>query len=150
RAALPQLASVHARLAHYRIREACGLEPVPHAPKIVEWLQAHTSEFASVVGQDLRAPSVVGLDLSVGSPLVSSDPIENAAEPFGRRVFKAMQEAGAEIGAGGYGEARLIYAADAYGAATVMEERRAIHIGIDLTLAAGSPVCAPLAGVVHG
>ncbi len=93
---------------------------------------------------------MLGLDLSAGSTLVASNPADNAAEPFARRVFAAMREAGAAIGAGGYDEARLIYAADAFATGAVTDERRTIHIGLDLTLPAGSPLYAPLDGVVHG
>jgi 4-aminobutyrate aminotransferase-like enzyme len=93
---------------------------------------------------------VLGLDLGADSPLVSSDPAENATEPFSRRVFAAIQDAGAVLGAGGYDQARLIYTADSYATGAVTDERRTIHIGIDLTLPAGSPIYAPLEGVVHG
>jgi 4-aminobutyrate aminotransferase-like enzyme len=150
RETLPKLAGIHPRLAHYRLRDACGLAPVPHAPKVVEWLRRHAGSFASITGHNLRTVPILGLDLSAGSALVGSDPRENAAGPFGARVFDAMRAAGAALGAGGYDEARLIYAADAYAGGAVTDERRTIHIGIDLTLAAGSPIYAPLEGVVHG
>ena len=147
---LPALAAIHPRLAHYRLRDACGLEPVPQTSRIVEWLRAHAATFAPVTGHDLRTTRVLGLDLSAGSPLVSSNPADNTAEPFTRRVFDAMREAGAEIGVGGYDEARLIYASDAYDSGSPTAERRTIHIGIDLTLPAGAPIYAPIDAVVHG
>ena len=51
---LPQLAAIHPRLAHYRLREACGLPPVPHSPRVVEWLRAHADRVAPLTGFDLR------------------------------------------------------------------------------------------------
>ena len=54
RETLPKLAAVHPRLAQYRFREACGLAPVPHAPRIVEWLRENAGRFAPVTGHDLR------------------------------------------------------------------------------------------------
>jgi 4-aminobutyrate aminotransferase-like enzyme len=123
---------------------------MPDSPRAVEWLRANSREIAPVTGRDLRKVPVLGVDLSVGSPLVSSDPSANAAEPLGRRVFEAMRDAGVEIGAGGYDEARVLYATDAYASGAVTDERRTIHIGIDLTLVPGSPIYAPLDGVVHG
>ncbi len=150
RQALPVLLSVHPRLAHYRLRDACGLAPVPHAPRIVEWLRANGPGAAHLTGHDLRTTPVLALDFSAGSTLVASDPAENAAEPLSRRVFAAMHEAGATLGAGGYDEARVIYAADAFAGGTVTDERRTVHIGIDLTLPPGSPLYAPFDGVVHG
>jgi 4-aminobutyrate aminotransferase-like enzyme/Ser/Thr protein kinase RdoA (MazF antagonist) len=150
RTTLPALVAIHPRLAHYRLRDALGVPPVPHAPRIVSWLKANGQAAAPVTGHDLRSTPVLGLDFSAGSPLVSSHPAENTVEPFTRRVFAEMAEAGASIGAGGYGEARLIYAAPAFGGGPPTDERRTVHIGLDLTLPAGSPLHAPFDGVVHG
>ena len=150
RATLPMLAAIHPRLAHYRLREACGLPPVPHSPRIVEWLRANAHRVAPITGHDLRTAPVLGVDLSAGSTLVASNPEDNAAEPLARRLFAAMREAGATIGAGGYDEARVIYAADAYGTDAGTDEGRTVHVGVDLTLPPESPLYAPLDGVVHG
>src|SRR6185295_956072 len=144
RETLPKLAGVHPRLAHYLLRDACGLPPVPQAPKVIEWLRGHARSFASVTGHNLRTAPGLGLDVSAGRPRVSSNPAENTAEPYGQRVFAAIREAGAALGAGGYDEARLINAADAYATGVVTDERRTVHVGIDLTLPAGSPIYAPL------
>ena len=146
---LPKLAAVHPRLAYYRFREACGLAPVPHAPRVVEWLRTNAGRFSPVTGHDLRTASVLGVDMSAGSTLVASDPAGNAAAPLSQRIFEAMREAGAVVGAGGYDEARLVYGPDAY-AIPGSDERRTIHIGIDLTLPSGSPLYVPLDGVIQG
>lgn len=150
RTTLPALLGIHPRLAHYRIREALGLSPVPGAPRLVAWLKTNGHAAASLTGHDLKTTPVLGLDFSAGSPLVSSNPAENTAEPFTHRVFTAMADAGAVIGAGGYDEARLIYAAPEFGEGLPTDERRTVHIGLDLTLPAGSPLYAPFDGVVHG
>ena len=150
RETLPALAAIHPRLAHYRIRDACGLVPVPHAPRVVQWLRDRQDAIKPLTGLDLRTAPVAALDLSAGSTLVSSNPAANEAEPMGRRLFAAMREAGASIGVGGYDEARVIYAAGAFAGGAVTDERRTVHIGFDLTLPAGSPLYAPLDGIVHG
>jgi 4-aminobutyrate aminotransferase-like enzyme/Ser/Thr protein kinase RdoA (MazF antagonist)/murein DD-endopeptidase MepM/ murein hydrolase activator NlpD len=150
RATLPRLAAVHPRLAHYRIREACGLTPVPHTPRVVDWLRAKAGRAAPLTGLDLGATPVLGVDMSAGSTLIASNPADNAARPLARRVLAAMRDAGAAIGVGGYNEARVIYGADAFGTGAVTDERRTVHIGLDLTLEPGSPLYAPLDGVVHG
>ncbi len=87
--------------------------------------------------------------VSAGSTLVASDPADNAPEPLARRIFAAMAEAGALVGAGGYDEARLVYGPEAF-AIPGSDERRTIHLGVDLTLPPVSRLCAPLDGVVHG
>jgi 4-aminobutyrate aminotransferase-like enzyme/Ser/Thr protein kinase RdoA (MazF antagonist) len=150
RETLPTLMAIHPRLAHYLLRDACGLAPVPHSSRVTEWLRANADRFAPVTGHDLRTTPVLGLDLSAGSTLVSSDQEENAAEPLTRRIFDGMRYAGVRIAAGGYDEARVIYGTDAYATGAITDERRTIHIGIDLTLESGSPLFAPLEGVVHG
>jgi 4-aminobutyrate aminotransferase-like enzyme/Ser/Thr protein kinase RdoA (MazF antagonist) len=150
RATLPRLAAIHPRLAHYVLRDACGLPPVPHAPVVVAWLQSQRGQFAPLTGYDLSMTPVLGLDLSAGSTLVSSNPADNAAKPFTQRVFERMREAGAQIGVGGYDEARLIYATDNYATGKVTDERRTVHMAIDLTLPASAPLYAPLDGEVYG
>lgn len=146
-ATLPTLASIHPRFAHYTFRDACDLPPVPHAPRVTAWLTAHTGAFAPLLGRDLRTEPVAPIDLSAGSPLVSSDERDNTPVELDRRIQRQLAEHGAAVGAGGYDEARLIYAWPNEPAAN---EPRTIHMGLDLSLAPGSPLYAPLAGVVHG
>lgn len=55
---------------------------------------------------------------------------------------------GAKYGIGGYLEHRVIYEAHE-NFATDSADFRNIHLGVDLWAAAGTPVFAPLAGVVH-
>jgi 4-aminobutyrate aminotransferase-like enzyme/Ser/Thr protein kinase RdoA (MazF antagonist) len=160
RAALPQLAAIHPRFAHYVLRDACGLEPVPHTPHVVNWLKAHQSEFASVVDVDLKTALVVAFDLSVGSPLLSGDPRQNAAGPLTERLFAhlpspsfdKLRMPGGEkrVGVNGYDEARIFYTSSAFAGKTPLDEARTVHLGVDLTLPPGSPVHAPIAGAVHG
>jgi len=150
RATLPMLAAIHPRLAHYRLRDACGLAPVPHTPRVVEWLRANRDHMAPLTGHDLAVTPVRGVDMSAGSPLIASNPDDNAAEPLALRVAAAMRRAGVAIGVGGYDEARVIYRADAFATGAITDERRTIHIGLDLTLPPGSPLYAPLDGTVHG
>ena len=144
---LPLLAAIHPRFAYYTFREACGLPPVPHAPRVMAWLAEHTTQFAPLMGRDLRTTRVAPIDLSAGSALVSSEPFENTPKELDRRIQRRLTEHGATVGAGGYDEARLIY--DWPDEPTGVEPRT-IHIGLDLSLPKGHPLHAPLDGVVHG
>ncbi|MBC7842402.1 MAG: aminotransferase class III-fold pyridoxal phosphate-dependent enzyme [Gemmatimonadaceae bacterium] len=144
---LPALAAIHPRFAHYTFRHACGLPAVPHASRVTQWLTANASKIAPLLGHDLRTTPVAPLDFSAGSALISSDDTENAPADLDRRVQRVLAEHGARIGVGGYDEARLIYHWPNEARAA---EPRTIHIGLDLSLAAGSPLHAPLDGVVHG
>jgi len=147
RSVLPQLRRVHPRFAHYTLRDACGLPAVPHAPRLTQWLRDHAHTFAPLLGVDLRTTPVAPLDFSAGSALISSVPDENAPAALDARVHRVLAEHGATIGVGGYDEARLIYR---WPHEPVAAEPRTIHVGLDLSLAAGAPLYAPLDGVVHG
>ncbi|MBL0169491.1 MAG: aminotransferase class III-fold pyridoxal phosphate-dependent enzyme [Gemmatimonadaceae bacterium] len=144
---LPRLAAIHPRFAHYTLRAACGLSPVPHASRVVGWLQAHAGEFAHLTGHDLRTSPVAPVDLSVGGTLLSSNAADNTPGEVDRRVRQVLAEHGAIVGAGGYDEARVMYE---WTGEPASNERRTIHMGLDLSLAVGAPLYAPLDGVVHG
>jgi len=147
--ALERLAQIHPRFAHYTFREACGLEPIPHSGALKKWLAENAAAATSVLDTDLRtAPSLV-FDFSVGSSSLGADPA--AADPLklSERAFAEMERAGASVGIGRYGEARAIYTSPLFGSGSPVDERRTIHLGIDLQVRPGSAVHAPLDGVVH-
>lgn len=149
RRTLPRLASVPYGLATAVVRSAAGREPVARSSPVREWLRSRTASFAPVLDVDLRdTPSVV-IDLSVGSPLIHGDPMENADPALTARIDAAMRVAGVGVAVGRYDEPRLLYTADFFGGPTPADERRTIHIGLDLFAPAGTPVHAPLDGVVH-
>ncbi len=150
RAALPKLAAIHPRLALYTFRQACGLEPVPHTPAIVEWLRNQPNFAPVVAAVDLQTDRIARLDLSAGSALVSGNPLQNGPEPLSQRLFGAIRGAGTVLGAGGYDEARVFYTSADFSGKTALDESRSIHLGIDLTMDSGSVICAFADGVVHG
>ncbi len=126
REAVPKLLAIHPHFAWYRFREACGWTPVPQSPRIEAWLRRQ-KDFAPVAGAGLP---VRHLDLSVASP-------------------QAFPQDASTLYAGGYGEGRMLYESPEFGGDNHLDERRTIHLGVDLTLPAGAEVRAPLAGVVH-
>jgi 4-aminobutyrate aminotransferase-like enzyme/Ser/Thr protein kinase RdoA (MazF antagonist) len=148
--ALQKLASVHPRFAHYTFRNACGLAAVPQSEKVQRWLASNASSAASILDVDLRvAPSVV-FDLSVGSTFLGADPRASETANLSQAIFRKMNSASASVGIGRYNEARLLYTSPLFGASeNPTDERRTIHLGIDLFAVPGTPVHAPLDGVVH-
>ncbi len=148
--ALERLAKVPERLAHYGFREACGLPPLPHGPKIAAWLEGNGRSAAPVLGHDLRTTECLVFDLSVSSLLLGADPAAAEAEALTRTLFGEMEKAGVAVGVGRYDEARALYSSELFGGPLdPREERRTVHLGIDLFAAPGSPIHAPLDGVVH-
>ncbi|MBX0329221.1 aminotransferase class III-fold pyridoxal phosphate-dependent enzyme, partial [Oscillochloris sp. ZM17-4] len=161
-AALRRLEGVSPRLAHYLLRAACGMPAVPHTARVEAFLR-ESAPFAPVLGFDLGGDICLPLDLSVGSPMLGADPASCARPRLTQIIDAALAEAGARVGVGGYNEPRMLYsnelfAGDAGSPPTPnpqpptpnpLAERRTIHLGVDLWVAAGTPVCAPLDGVVH-
>jgi 4-aminobutyrate aminotransferase-like enzyme/Ser/Thr protein kinase RdoA (MazF antagonist) len=146
--ALERLAEIHPRFAHYTFRVACGLPPVPQSKAIQRWLQANAG--ASILDVDARtAPSLV-FDLSVGSTFLGADPGAAETPALTEKIFQEMKSAGASVGIGRYDEPRLLYTSPLFSATdNPTDERRTIHLGIDLFLETGTPLRAPLDGVVH-
>ncbi len=143
---LPLLAETHPRFAHYTFREACGWEPVPQSHHVVAWLRANRGTFAPLTGVHLHTVPVTPLDFSAGSALIHSNPVENAPGPLNLRIRALMAEHSSTVGVGGYDEARLIYE---WPNEPTRAEPRTIHIGLDVTMEAGTPLYSPLDGVVH-
>ena len=147
---LEKLANIHPNFAHYMFRDACGLIPCPQTPRLIQWLNARRATFASPVQPDVKTAIRHHFDLSVGSPIVAGPAAHLDAPLLTRRLFRQMEDAGAGVGIGGYNEARPLYSGDLFKVETnELPERRTIHLGIDLFQPSGSPVFAPLDGIVH-
>jgi 4-aminobutyrate aminotransferase-like enzyme/Ser/Thr protein kinase RdoA (MazF antagonist) len=148
--ALEKLASIHPRFARYAFRDACGLPPAPQSEKVQRWLASNAKSAASILDTDLRTAPIVVFDLSVSSTFLGADPNASETENLTGAISRKMKSANALVGVGRYDEPRLLYTSPLFGASTnPTDERRTIHLGIDLFAAPGTPVHAPLEGVVH-
>ena len=148
--ALERLAKIHPRFAHYSLREACGLAPAPSSERIAKWLRAQERAGASVTETDLHTTPLCVFDLSVGSTMLGADPANSEVQTLTRTLFGKMESEHAAVGIGRYDEARLLYSSSMFGSsAAPMEERRTIHLGLDLFVEPGTPIHAPLDGTVH-
>ena len=149
RDSLPELMKIPPHLAEAVFREACGLTPVRSSPAVSLWLREHAAEFGPVLEADIHTTPVVVLDLSVGSPLVSSDPTQNEEALLTPRIAEVMAQAGVKVAVGQYDEARYLYTSPAFATGRgPTDEFRTIHLGIDLFTEAGTVVYAPLDGTV--
>jgi 4-aminobutyrate aminotransferase-like enzyme len=148
--ALEKLALIHPRFAHYAFRDACGLPAVPQGEKLKRWLASNAVSAAPILETDLRTAPCVVLDLSVGSTFLGAAPSASEISNLSKAVFGKMKSANASVGIGRYNEPRLLYTSPLFGASeNPTDERRTVHLGIDLFAAPGTPVHAPLEGVVH-
>lgn len=146
-AALEKLAAIPAGLACCKFRVACGLPGVAQSGDITNWLCTHANTFAPLMtGLDTACV----LDLGVGSLWTGADPQNIETEALSERIRRELREAGSSVGIGRYNEARMIYAGPSFSTSTnPTDERRTVHLGLDLFTAAGVAVHAPLAGTVH-
>ena len=149
RRTLPRLFQIQRRFAEGAFRQACGLPALPHAAATIAWLQQNRDEMAPVLGLDLRTEPVLVFDLGIASPEMDGDPGKNREVELGRRLFNAMGRAGVKIGIGRYNEARLLYASPLFVTGDPFAAtHRTVHLGMDVFMAVGSPVCAPLDGEI--
>ncbi len=148
--ALERLAKIHPRFAHYVLREACGMMPVPKGERIQGWLKANGKSAASILDLDLRKEPGLVFDLGVGSVLLGADPSAAETPALAEKIFGEMKRAGVRVGVGRYNEARPLYNSPLFGSVdNPVSERRTMHLGMDLFVEPGTALRAPLAGVVH-
>ncbi len=149
-ALLEHLDGIDPAFARSAFRHACGWTPCPSTPAVVSWLRAHRADCAPILGRDLASAPLVVLDLSVGSLDIARPESVWDTAAFCAHVDAVMARANASVGVGRYDEARLIYTTDLFRhASNWSRENRTIHLGLDLFCPAGTPVFAPLDGVVH-
>ena len=98
-----------------------------------------------VIETDERA---IVLDLSSGATLNGRAIAGLGINEFCAEIDEAMAKAGTGFAFGRWGEPREVYANDLFAVAG-SGERRTIHMGIDLFCRPGTPVQAPLDGVVE-
>src|SRR5262249_58663986 len=98
---------------------------------------------------DLRVTSPVVFDLSVGSTFLGADPVRSESEKLNEAIVGELRKAKLSVGIGRYNEPRLLYTSALFGATdNPTDERRTIHLGVDLFVAAGNSVYSPLNRVV--
>src|SRR5216684_3689238 len=147
--ALARLEKIHPRFVHYTFRAACGLPPATQSEKIKEWLKASAGSAASILDVDLRKARSLIFDLSVGSTFLGADPGTAETPALSEKIFHAMKRARASVGVGRYDEPRLLYTSPLFGASgNSTDERRTVHLGMDLFVEPGAALRSPLDGVV--
>lgn len=139
---LGQLREIHPRSAHYQFRAACGLPALPSAAALRDWLRSQ--QFAPILGVELDAENSQLLDLGMQSDLLAQVP--DLSDPAAWEAPLQIALRG-KIGIGMYQEIRPIYLTDIF--AIAPHHRRTLHLGVDLFAAAGTPIYAPLSGIVR-
>lgn len=137
-ATLERLEAVSPCLAEAMLRAACGLEPSPTGARVAQWLATHADTVGPMLDLPYRADDAEVLDLSVGSPSLGDF---------------AAGRAGGRVAVGRLGEARLpnlLFNDDEPAVLTDDgPETATVQLGVDLFVAAETPVRAPLDGAVE-
>lgn len=143
---LEQLRDLPPGLATARLRVAYGHPATERAAPFAAWLARQRCH--PVI--DLAGKSVLPIDLSVGSLDLGGNANFTDVTTFSRHLARWREDRGADYAVGGYGEARPVYTTDDFATEGNAGPRwRSVHLGVDVWGPAGTPVYAPLAGVVH-
>ena len=130
-------------------RVACGYDAHPSAQSFARW--SATAELAPVLRPFART---IPLDLSVGSTQLGSTNNFMDRTRFVVHLRRTLEDAGADLAVGGYGEVRPVYTTDDFeGRGDSGPRWRSVHLGLDYwTRSAGETVFSPLDGTVacHG
>ncbi len=147
--ALEQLDAVHPDLAKYRLRDSCGLVPCPATDRVTRWLTALGDRIGPVLDPDPGRATRHTLDLSVGSLEWPSTEGRDDAGTWTDAIDARLRAVGASVGIGRYDEARFCYTAPQFRVPSdAADSWRTVHLGVDLFAKSGTPVLAPLDGVV--
>lgn len=105
--------------------------------------------YEPVVAFDERNDKILLLDFTERNSLITSDITANT-ELFSDYINRTLHASRATYGIGGYLENRTVYSRSrVFDANESDEEPRTVHLGIDIWGNAGTPVFAPMEGMVH-
>ncbi len=143
-AMLGRLRAMDPALATGMLRHACGFEGTPGAKAVVRWIAENRGRLHPV----LDKPPVLLSKAKVpfGDPEHPIAKASAARQPDeAERLWREIAERdGLELGIGPWGEERPVYSAEAFRSVFAPDQRRSLHLGLDLFLPAGSNVRTPL------
>ena len=106
------------------------------------------SDNVKVIDSSIPYSQYIPLELSIANTELSKIDLKNP-NIFEDYVENYLQKNNAKVAFGGYNEVRNLYNQTQLFNEEQSDERN-IHIGMDLWIKAGTPVLAPLDGIVHG
>ncbi len=108
-------------------------------------LQKFKSTFHPVVQIDAEKDKIIPFDFTTNNKEINLDLISDT-EKFSNWVNDKLTASKATFGIGGYNENRTLYSRSNLFSG---EQARTLHLGVDIWGVAGTPVHAPLGGMVH-
>lgn len=111
-------------------------------------LKRNAHIFHPVVLFDAEKERLAKMDFTSNNTMLTPE-IVNDTERFSNYVNETLEHQKATLGIGGYLEHRTVYSRSDVFNAKGSEEPRRLHLGIDIWGKEGTPVFAPLGGMVH-
>jgi murein DD-endopeptidase MepM/ murein hydrolase activator NlpD len=122
-------------------------------------LKSRAAEFSPVIAFDPATEKISALDLTTNNKELTEEIFSNT-KLFTAFISQKLTQAGSKYLIGGYNETRELYKrsvlfdfekklSEPNENTQTSDEPRRLHLGIDIWGEAGTPVCAPLGGMVH-
>jgi len=108
-------------------------------------LEKNRRNFHTVVDYNAATDKLLQFDFTAANTALTEDIISNTAS-FSQYINSRLSAANAKYGVGGYNEDRVLYKRSKHFDG---EEKRSIHLGIDIWAPAGTKVYIPIGGTVH-
>ena len=113
---------------------------------LADYINGHPEAIGKVVDFDAGNDRLFQFDFTAANQELTAEVINNTAL-FSKWVNYKLNDNACRYGVGGYMEHRTIYAFSSH--FDTEDEPRRLHLGVDIWGDAGTPVYAPLDGVVH-
>jgi murein DD-endopeptidase MepM/ murein hydrolase activator NlpD len=122
------------------------MSPETVSTNLARIIKKNEKEFHPLIKFDAKKDRFHLFDFSEQSKLIPTKEIIAETLSFSEWVNDTLISSNATYGIGGYKENRVLYRrSDLFGG----EESRSVHLGIDIWGPAGTPVYAPMGGMVH-
>ena len=146
---LQHLSAANFELLYYRFRQVCGMTAHPNEKKFRHWASRQNLSLNTIFPTGPRK-GIHRMDLSIGSAFAGPQWEFNDVEQFSLKIERYQAAYPDQFLAGGYLEPRALYTAPGFEQlGNQGPERRTVHLGLDVWLPWGKPVCALLPGQVY-
>lgn len=115
---------------------------------LINILEKNKQQFYQVVPFEPGRDQLLKMNFTATNTDLTKEVIEDVSK-FSNYVDDQLSKAGARYGIGGYAEHRTVYSRSKVFDAPDGGEPRRLHLGTDIWGKAGTPVFAPLGGMVH-
>lgn len=113
-----------------------------------QYLKQLAKQDLFVIDASLSRSDYISLDLSFTNPDLATIDVSSSVH-LGNYINSHIQSHNAKVAFGGYLETRAIYNRSTYFNSQDSEVDRNIHLGLDLWIAARTPIYAPIDGIIH-